>query len=133
MDKIVVLFSQPLDEHFVDIKRIFNRLRNSGISLKLSLRPFASKKVDFLRFELLRREIYIKQRADLETLQETVVIEVTFARKKLFFVANYRSPLQSSDQFQTHIESLQMMLDLIRNETPYAIVLTCDFNCRSSQ
>ena len=81
----------------------------------------------------VREGLPVKRRTDLELLQETVVVEITVARKKVFFVANYRSPSQSSDQFETYIDSLQLMLDLIRNETPHAVVLTGDFNCRSSQ
>ena len=51
MDDIVI-FSQTFPEHFDHLEQIFQRLRLSGISLKLSKCVFASDKVDFLGFEL---------------------------------------------------------------------------------
>ena len=56
MDDIVI-FSRSFREHFTDIEQIFNRLRDSGISLKLSKCVFASTKVDFLGFELSKEGI----------------------------------------------------------------------------
>ena len=56
MDDIVV-FSRSFQEHLTDIKQVFNRLRVSGISLKLSKCVFASTKVDFLGFELSKEGI----------------------------------------------------------------------------
>ena len=51
MDDIVV-FSTNFQEHLLNLEQVFERLQSSGISLKLSKCVFASKKVDFLGFEL---------------------------------------------------------------------------------
>ena len=46
-----------------------------------------------------RENLPIRRRLDLEFLQETVVAEINFSRKKVFFLAIYRSPNQSSEEF----------------------------------
>ena len=51
MDDIVE-FSKAVDDHVASIAKHFGRLRESGISLKLSKCIFASSKVEFLGFEL---------------------------------------------------------------------------------
>ena len=40
----------------------------------------------------------IKRRKDLEIMQETIVCEISLRRKKIFFVAVYRSPNQTNDE-----------------------------------
>ena len=51
MDDIVI-FSKTFSEHLQSLEQVFQRLRLSGVSLKLSKCVFASKTVDFLGFEL---------------------------------------------------------------------------------
>ncbi len=80
-----------------------------------------------------REGLPIKRRTDLELLQEMIVAEITFARKKIFFITVYRSPSQTSDQFEEFINQLQATLDQLRRERYHSLVLTGDFNCRSSQ
>ena len=80
-----------------------------------------------------REGLPIKRRTDLELLQEMIVAEITLARKKIFFITVYRSPSQNSEQFEEFINKLQMTLDWVRREGSHSLVLTGDFNCRSSQ
>ena len=80
-----------------------------------------------------REGLPIRRRTDLELLQEIIVTEITIARKKIFLVAVCRSPNQNSEQFENFVDRLQSTLDLLRRERPYTLVLTGDFNCRSSQ
>ena len=68
-----------------------------------------------------KQNIPIKRRQDLELIQETIVSEISLGRKKIFFVVVYRSPNQSSEEFNIFQESL------------HCIILTDDFNCRSRQ
>ena len=56
MDDIVI-FSKTFEEHLENLEQIFNRLRSSGISLKLSKCVFASEKVNFRGFSLSREGI----------------------------------------------------------------------------
>ncbi len=66
-------------------------------------------------------------------LQEMVVTEISFSRKKVFFVALYRSPSQNSEQFQHFIDRLQLVLNRINNERSHSVIVTGHLNCRSSQ
>ena len=75
----------------------------------------------------------IKRRTDLELVQEIIVTEITIARKKIFFITVYRSPSQNSEQFEHFIASLQMTLNQLQGERPHTLIITGDFNCRSSQ
>ena len=44
----------------------------------------------------------------------------------------YRSPSQTAEDFHLFLDRLQLTLDYINDIKPYSIVLTGDFNCRSS-
>ena len=70
---------------------------------------------------------------NLKYIEETVVAEISIARKKLFFVVIYRSPSQTTDELQQFINRLQSLIDTLSREKPYALILTGDFNCLSSQ
>ena len=52
---------------------------------------------------------------------------------KIFFVAIYRSPNQSSEEFDLFQENLQNIIDNIKDLRPHCVILTGDFNCRSNQ
>ena len=80
-----------------------------------------------------REGLPIKRRTDLELVQEIIVTEITIARKKIFFITVYRSPSQNSEQFEHFIASLQMTLNQLQGERPHTLIITGDFNCRSSQ
>ena len=73
-------------------------------------------------------DLPIKRRQDLELLQEMVVAEINFSRKKVFFVAMYRSPSQSSEEFQRFIDRLQLVLNCINKERPHSVIVTGDLN-----
>ena len=66
-------------------------------------------------------------------MQETVVTEIILHCKKIFFVAIYRSPNQSSEEFDLFQENLQNIIDNIKDLRPHCVILTGDFNCRSNQ
>ena len=80
-----------------------------------------------------REGLPIKRRTDLEILQEMVVAEITILRKKIMFVAADRSPSQNNEQFKIFTDKLQIMCDHLQGERPYSIIMTGDFNGRSSQ
>ena len=56
----------------------------------------------------------IKHGKDLESMQETVVTEITLRGKKIVFVAIYRSPNQSSEEFDLFQENLQTILIILK-------------------
>ena len=80
-----------------------------------------------------RASLPIKRRGDLEELQESIVTEIIISRKKVFFVTLYRSPSQNSVQFEVFLDKLQRIVEKIQAENPHSLILTGDFNCRSSQ
>ena len=75
----------------------------------------------------------IKRKKNLESMQETVVSEIILRRKKIFFVAIYRSPNQSGEEFDLFQENLQNIIDNFKDLRPHCVILTGDFNCRSHQ
>ena len=85
------------------------------------------------QIDQFREGLPIKRRNDLEILQEAVVAEINFLRKKILFVAIYRSPSQNNEQLKTFMDKLQIMCGNFQRERPYSIIVTGDFNCRSSQ
>ena len=58
---------------------------------------------------------------------------ITIARKKILFATIYCSPRQNSEQFENFIDKLQTALNSMQNDRPHSLILTGDFNCRSTQ
>ena len=75
-------------------------------------------------------DLPIKRRTDLEIMDETTVVEISIKRKKIIFIVTYRSPFQKAEDFHLFLDRLQLTLNYINDIKP--IVLTGDFNCRSS-
>ena len=73
------------------------------------------------------------ERFDLVTLPECIVCEVQLNRKKYFFVVIYRSPSQNQTEFDDFTLNFELMLSKMAAENPFCVVITGDFNCRSSQ
>ena len=73
----------------------------------------------------------IKQRKDLQILDERIISELTTGRKKVFFVVVYRSPSQNSESFYSFLENLELVFQNLKNKRPHFIILTGDFDCRS--
>ena len=79
-----------------------------------------------------REGLPIRRRTDVELLPEMIISEITLTRKKVFLGTLYHSPSQGSQQFETFIGNLQQTLDRMKTEHPHCVILTGDFNCRSS-
>ena len=75
-----------------------------------------------------KENLPIKRRKDFEILLETVICEISLGRKKVFFVALYRSPNQSNEDFEEVYHKLQDNLDQIKDLKPHCTILTGDFN-----
>ena len=80
-----------------------------------------------------KKNLPIKRRKDLEITQETVICEISIRRKKVFFIAMYRSPNQSSEEFNAFYRRLQEIFDIIKDAKPHCVILTGDLNCHSKQ
>ena len=83
--------------------------------------------------------LYIKEslpsqnRSDLVTLPECVVCEIQLNRKKYFFVVIYRSPSHDQSEFDDFTINFELLLSKLHAENPFCVVITGDFNCRSTQ
>ena len=74
-----------------------------------------------------------KRRKDLEFINETIVVEILQKNnKKLFFVLSYRHPNRSLDDTNLYFSCLNRIIENISNENPVGIILSGDFNTRSS-
>ena len=73
----------------------------------------------------------IKQRKDLQILDECIISELTIGRKKVFFVVVYRSSSQNAESFYSFLENLELIIQNLKHKRPHCIILTGDFNCRS--
>ena len=71
-------------------------------------------------------------RRDL-SFDESIVLELKYCRKKIFFTVLYRSPAfkHNSPQFQDFITDFKNLHSNISNENPYAMFFTGDFNGHS--
>ena len=77
-----------------------------------------------------KENLPIKRRKDIEISQETVICEISL---KSFFVALYRSPNQSNEDFEEFYHKLQDNLDQIKDLKPHCTILMGHFNCPTKQ
>ena len=74
-----------------------------------------------------------KNRSDLVTLPECIVHEIQLNKKKYFFAVIYRSPSQDPEEFDNFTIHFELMLSKMHAENPFCVIITGDFNCRSTQ
>ena len=67
------------------------------------------------------------------SLPECVVCEIHLNKKKYFFVVIYRSPSQTQSEFDNFIINFELLVSKLHAENPFGIIITGDFNCRSTQ
>ena len=65
-------------------------------------------------------------------LNEYVRFELMVGDKLCNFIALYRSPSQSQDQFESFKENLELNLESAVQNNPFLVVLLGDFNAKSS-
>ena len=66
-------------------------------------------------------------------LEECIAFDLIISNKLCSFVALYRSPSQSQDDFATFSDNFEMTLDLVSKKNPFLIVVLGDFNAKLSQ
>ena len=67
------------------------------------------------------------------TLPECIVYEIQLNRKKYFYAVIYRSPSQGPEEFDNFTINFELMLSKMHAENPFCVIITSDFNCRSTQ
>ena len=67
------------------------------------------------------------------SFDESIVVELKFGRKKIFFTVLYRSPAfsHSSPEFQAFISNFETLYSNIQSENPFATFFTGDFNAHT--
>ena len=75
-----------------------------------------------------RADLAAKNRTDLQNHSNTLVMELSIARKKIFFVLVYRKYGQSPDEFKIFIEKFDELMQKIKLEHPYCNIVCGDFN-----
>ena len=70
---------------------------------------------------------------DLVTFPECVVCEIQLNGKKYFYAVVYRSPSQDQSEFDNFTMNIELMLSKMHAGNPFCIIITGDFNCRSTQ
>ena len=79
-----------------------------------------------------KSDLPIRERQELNTLDECIVSEIKLKNDKIFFVLLYRSPSQKTiASVQTFIDALERLISNLCNERPSCIILSGDFNSRS--
>ena len=74
----------------------------------------------------------VKIRNDL-SFEESIVVELKFGRKKIFFTVLNRSPASNhaSPEFQTLLSNFENLYSNIQAENPFATFFTGDFNAHT--
>ena len=68
---------------------------------------------------------------DIQYLNEYINFELKIVDKHCTFVALYRSPGQSLDNFETFIDNFQLNLESLSRKNPFLLVAIGDFNAKS--
>ena len=82
-------------------------------------------------FIYYKHHLPIINRNDLCQLHEFLVTELRIGKKKYFFTCLYRSPSQTSEEFDDFWTDLNLFLSNINDLNPACSVITGDFNNRS--
>ena len=69
------------------------------------------------------------------SFEESIVVELKFGRKKIFFTVLYRTPAfkHTSPEFQAFLTNFENLYSNIKTENPFAIFFTTVFNDAHSQ
>ena len=78
-----------------------------------------------------KESLPIKERADIETLPETIVAEIKLNRNKIFLVLSYWHPNMPNNEFFEDTRSLEKIYEFIKKENPMVSIFCGDFNARS--
>ena len=118
-----------LSETYLDpsIPTYNDNLHTDGYNLLRSDHPSNTKRRGvciYYKNDLPLRVINIKY------LNECIVFDIKLGDKIFSYVVLYRSPSQSSDEFESFSKTLELTLDCVMKNTPYMMILLGDFNAK---
>ena len=67
---------------------------------------------------------------NINYLNECIVFNIKLGNKIYNFAVLYRSPSQSSDEFESFSKNLELALDRVMKNTPCVMVLLGDYNAK---
>ena len=123
---LIAIFETHLDSSYNE-----NKLRLNGYSFIKQNHPLDIKRGSVGLY--FKETLPIKERPDLVPLPECIVCEIKIERKSIFFTVIYRSPSQKQDEFDNFMTDFEIFLSNMSAEKSYAIIISGDLNCRSSQ
>ena len=68
----------------------------------------------------------------VKSLNECVIFEVSIKNKRGYVVSLYRSPSQTQDEFDNFLTSFEKLIGDIIAKNPSFVLITGDFNARST-
>ena len=79
-----------------------------------------------------KNSLPVTPRRDL-SFDESIVLEIKFGRKKIFYTVLYRSPAykHNTPEFEGFLSNVKDMYSKIKAENPFAMFFTGDFNGHS--
>ena len=80
-----------------------------------------------------KEHLPLKIRSDISTLKECLVVEIKVNRQKIFISCIYRSPSQSSDEFDDFYINFENTLSKLNVESPLCSIVLGDFNAKCSK
>ena len=81
----------------------------------------------------VKESLPARRRPGLEAQPECVVCEIKLNRKKYFIAVLYRIPRQTQVESEGFRKNFELMLSKMSAEKPFSVIITGDFNCRSTQ
>ena len=121
-----------IGESFLDSSLSSNdpSLALSGYTLERSDHPQDTKRGGIC---IYYKETLPIQFLNINNLPECLICEILYNKKKCFIICLYRSPSQTSDEFDIFIQKLEGIIDRISNPgNPNMIMIIGDFNAKLS-
>ena len=75
-----------------------------------------------------KNDLAVKHRIDIQSLSNTIVLELSISKKKVFFILAYRKFGQSNDECINFEHKIDEMIVKLKLENPHCIILAGDFN-----
>ena len=69
---------------------------------------------------------------DVNYLSVSILFQLQIGYKICYFISLYRSPSQTSDNFDSFLDNIKLNLDAMTDNNPFLAVAIGDFNVRSS-
>ena len=80
-----------------------------------------------------KSDLPTKHRTDIQNNPNTIVLELSISKKKIFYVLVYRKFSQTQSDFDNFIENLSEIFHKINAENPFCTIFSGDFNAHLAE